>query len=159
MPQADYPTAASEAMLGHGSRFLMASGSSPDLYVDFGEVFNITPPSFTQDQIDVTHMQSENRIREFIDGLVDPGEASFEMNYIPGSDSDNVLLALLQLPIGTSRRRSCRIIYPNDFLDTFDANLQTYEPTVPTDDKMTATVTFKVTGQPVRASLSDSPAP
>ena len=146
-------------MLGHGSRFLMASGSSPDQFVDFGEVFNITPPSFTLDQIDVTHMQSADRIREFIDGLVDPGECSFEQNYIPGSASDIVLLAILALPIGQSRTRNCRIIYPNGKLDTFKANLQQYEPNVPTDDKMTATVTFKVTGKITRQSLTDSPAP
>ena len=159
MPQGSYPTAASAAMLGYGSRFLMASGASPDLYVDFGEVFNITPPSFAQDQIDVTHMQSANRIREFIDGLVDPGECSFEQNYIPGSATDLVLLAILALPAGTSRRRNLRIIYPNGKLDSFQGNLQNYEPTVPTDDKMTATVSFKVTGVVTRASLTDSPAP
>ena len=40
---------------------------------------------------------------------------------------------------------------------TFDANLMTYEPSVPTDDKMTATVTFRVTGVVTRESLLDSP--
>jgi len=159
MPQSAYPSGPSAALLGYGARFLMASGSSPDQYVDFGEVFDITPPSFTSDQVDVTHMQSPDRIREFIDGLVDAGECSFEMNYIPGSASDNVLIAILALAVGVSRRRNLRIIYPNGKLDSFQGNLQSYEPTVPTDDKMTATVTFKVTGRVTRQSLTDSPAP
>jgi hypothetical protein len=142
MPQAAVVQVPSEALLGYGSRFLIESLSSPNVYEDLGEVFNITPPSATVDQVDVTHMQSPDRRREFISGLIDGGECSFEMNYIPGPDE---------------RRRTCRIIYPNSIVHTFDAELTGYEPSVPTDDKMTATVTFKVTGSVTRESLLDSP--
>lgn len=136
----------SAALLGYGSKFLIDDEDSPTNYVELGEVTNITPPSETLDMIDVTHMQSPDRRREFISGLIDPGEVSFEMNWIPGSVSDQRLNVLLNLGVGVSRRRSCRIIYPNGVTDTFNAELMTYEKSVPTDDKMTATVTFKVTG-------------
>lgn len=139
--------AASEALLGYGSTFEIAtSGNSPTDFVSLGEVYNITPPSDTVDQIDVTHMQSPNRRREFISGLVDGGECSFEMNWVPGSTGDSELNEILALGVGVSRRRQCRIRYPNAVTHTFEAELQSYEKTVPTDDKMTATVTFKVTG-------------
>lgn len=157
MPQDAVVSQDSEAMLGYGSRFLIESDNSPNQYVDLGEVFNITPPSSTVDQIDVTHMQSPGRRREFIDGLIDPGECSFEMNYIPGSTADVRLRGILDTPVGTSRKKTCRIIYPNNEVDTFDANLMSYEPTVPTDDKMTATVTFRVTGTVLRENLTNSP--
>jgi len=136
----------SDAMIGYGSVFQIVSENSPDLYVALAEVFNITPPTFTADQIDVTHMTSPDRRREFIPGLIDPGECSFEMNFVPGSTSDDRLIELLNLPAGTNQNRSCRISYPNGVTDTFLASLTGYEPTVPTDDKMTATVTFKVSG-------------
>ena len=48
--------------------------------------------------------------------------------------------------IGTSRRRACRISFPNGVTWSFNAELTGYEPTVPVDDKMTATTTFKVSG-------------
>lgn len=138
---------ASAAMLGYGSIFEIATSSaSPTNFISLGEVFNITPPSANVDPVDVTHMQSPDRRREFISGLIDGGECSFEMNYVPGSDGDDELHEILELPVGESRRRSCRITYPNDVTHTFDAELQTYEASVPTDDKMTATVSFKVTG-------------
>lgn len=138
---------ASGALLGYGSTFKIAtSGNSPTDYISLGEIFNITPPSATQDMIDVTHMQSPDRRREFISGLIDGGECSFEMNYIPGSTGDTELNEILDLAVGVSRRRQCQIRYPNGVTHTFDAELQSYEPTVPTDDRMTATVTFKVTG-------------
>jgi len=133
-------------MLGYGSVFQVQTESSPDQFVDMAEITNITPPTFSLDQVDVTHMASPNRNREFISGLNDPGECSFDMNFIPGSTSDDRIFELLSLPTGASRRRVCRISFPNGVTWTFSAELTGYEPTVPTDDKMTATVTFKVSG-------------
>ena len=89
---------------------------------------------------------SPNRNREFISGLNDPGECSFDMNFVPGSTSDDRLFELLNLPVGVNRRRTMRISYPNGTTWTFTGELTGYEPTVPVDDKMTATVTFKVSG-------------
>lgn len=148
----------SNAILGYNSTFQIERGESPNVFDDMGEVFNITPPSSTVDQVDVSHMKSPNRTREFIDGLIDPGECSFEMNYIPGSASDLILLAIIATPAGTARTRTCRIIYPNNVIDQFEANLQNYEPNLPTDDKATATVTWRVTGVVTRGSVDSPPA-
>lgn len=146
MPLDSPPTAESAAMLGYGSFFRVESGDSPGQFKYIGEISNMTLPSSTVDQVDVTHMQSPGRRREFIDGLIDPGECSFEMNLVPGSETDEFLLDILNTPVGESRRRTCQIIYPNGVLDSFSANLQNYEGTLPTDDKATATVTWRVTG-------------
>lgn len=134
------------AMLGYGSVFQVQTESSPDNYVDISEVISITPPTFSLDQIDVTHMASPNRNREFISGLNDPGECSFDINFIPGNATDDRMFELLNLPTGAVRTRNCRISYPNGVTWSFQAELTGYEPTVPVDDKMTATVTFKVSG-------------
>src|SRR5262245_7277109 len=142
----------SNAMLGYGSKFEISSGvSSPTDFVSVGEVYNITPPSSVIDTIDVTHMQSPNRRREYISGLIDYGECSFELNFIPGSPGDLELIEMLTLPLGVSRKRQARIRYPNGWTDNFEVELSNYEPTVPTDDRMTATVTFKVTGDVTRS--------
>lgn len=143
----------SGAMIGYGSRFQIYSGfgGSPQAdWSDLGEVFNITAPSSNVDMVDVTHMQSPGARREFVPGLTDPGEASFEMNFIPNSDGDNIIAALLDESPST-RKRNCRIIFPNSVMWTFEALLMTYEPTAPTDDKMTANVSFKVTGVVTRS--------
>ena len=103
----------SNAMLGYGSVFQVQTESSPDNYVDMAEVNSITPPSFSLDQVDVTHMASPNRNREFISGLNDPGECSFDMNFIPGNASDDRIFELLSLPTGSSRARNCRVSFPN----------------------------------------------
>lgn len=156
MPQPQVTPQPSEALLGYGSRVLLESLDSPLQFYDLGEVTSITPPSANADQIDTTHMQSPDRRREFISGLIDPGEFSFEMNYIPGSDGDNELNAILDAD-PDERRRNWRIIYPNNVVHTFAGELTGYEPSVPFDDKMTASVTIKVTGVVSRGNLNDSP--
>lgn len=142
----------SQAAIGYGSLFAIETENSPLEFANLAEVFNITPPSMTVDQIDVSHMQSPDRRREFIGGLIDPGECSFQMNYIPGSTSDGRLNDLLDLPIGASRRRQCLITYPNGVTHQFAGELTGYEIDNPTEDKMTATVTFKVSGPVTRSA-------
>ena len=133
--------AETEAMIGYGSNFELHDGGSPGTYDEIAEVFNITPPSDTVDVIDATHTQSPDATREFILGLRDPGECSFEINFVPGGDGD----AAIQAWRDARERRSCRITFPNNVTWTFSGLLTGYEPAAPTDDKMTATVTIKVT--------------
>jgi len=129
-----------EASIGYGAEFEISTDGG-DTWSGVGEVMSITPPSDAIDIIDATHMASPDRTREFITGLRDPGECSFEMNFVPGSAGDTLLQAVRDAAV----RVSCRITYNNAVIWTFSGILTGYEPTVPIDDKMTATVTFKVT--------------
>lgn len=147
---------ATQAKIGYGGKFAIQSDDSPGEYNALEEVKSITPPTSEVDMLDATHMQSPNRRREYVSGLIEPGECSFEMNYVPGSISDQRLNELLDLPASESRRRSCRITFPNGVTHTFDAELQTYEPNMAFDDIMMATVTFKVTGSVVRGTAGDA---
>lgn len=136
----------SDAMIGYSS-FFHISRNGGSTWTEIAEVFDITPPSDTVDQIDTTHMQSPNRRREFISGLSDPGSASFEMNFVPGSASD----LLIQEIRGTGEQVLCRITFPNAVTWQFTGQIESYEPAIPTEDKMTASVSFKVSGSTVAA--------
>ncbi len=132
-----------EAMLGYGSKYEVLDPSlSPPSYVELAEVFNLTPPSFTADRVEATHMQSPNRTREFIPGLLSPGSASFEMNFIPGSDADALIRQMQQDGVTTTHR----ITFPNSVTWSYTASIESYEPAAPTDDRMTATVNINVSG-------------
>jgi len=131
-----------DAAIGYGSEFRLGDGASPETFTALAEVINITPPSDTVDIIDATHMQSPNRTRESIEGLIDPGECSIELNFVPGGPADDAI----QTWKSTGGVRNCQIKFPNGVTWTFSGLLTGYEPTVPVDDKMTATLTIKVTG-------------
>lgn len=138
-----------DASIGYGSYFHISqdSGSS---WIEIAEVYDITPPSSTVDQIDATHMQSPNRNREFIAGLSDPGSASFEMNFVPGSASD----LKIQEIRASGEQVLCRITFPNSVTWKFTGQVESYEPAVPTEDKMTASVSFKVSGSTVATAAA-----
>lgn len=127
----------SQASIGYGSRFQISSDGGIN-YTDMAEVVDITPPNETADVIDVTHMQSPDKTREFIEGLKDPGEVSFTINFVPGSGTDVTLRTMVG-------RQDCRITFPNGYTWTFRAFKTGYEPEAPNEDKMAATVTMKVT--------------
>ncbi|MCM2506065.1 phage tail protein [Aureimonas altamirensis] len=134
----------SEAQIGYSTRFDISTDGGTT-FQPVSEIIEITPPSDTIDTVDATHMSSPNATREFILGLRDPGEASLEMAFIPGSNSD----VLLQSIRDSRQNVTCRITFPNDATWTFQGILTGYEATVPLEDRMTATVTFKVTGSTV----------
>ncbi len=139
-----------KASIGYGITFEMADIATPTAFTYIAEIYDVTPPSESTDTPDATHMQSPNRTREFIEGLTDPGEASFEMNYVPGSDSDKALID------AKGKRKWCRLTFPNGVQLLFRGVRQGYERNAPTDDKMTATVTWKVSGEPI---MTDPAAP
>lgn len=132
---------ATGARIGYGSTFAVSTDGG-STYVSLAEVTSITPPSDNLDIIDATNMDSANATREFIVGLNDPGNCALEMNFVPGSTADQKIVQIRDARVAVY----CRITFPNAVVWTFLGILTGYEPAIPTDDKMSATVTFKVTG-------------
>ena len=135
-----------DAALGYGTAYRVwdASLAIPAL-IEIGEVINVTPPGGTSDRVDATHMKSPGRRREYIAGLIDSGEASFEINWVPGSATDE-LLRTLQTSGAIVQHQ---IEWANGVTVTYDAAITGYEKSVPIDDRMTATITVAPSGEEV----------
>lgn len=139
-----------DGAIGYGAEFEVRDGNQSDSgWVSLGLITSITPPSDTVDQIEITHMASPNRQKQFIAGLSDPGEMSLELNYMPGSVTDEFILEWR----ASGETRESRINYPNtaSLVDTFPTFVSSYVPTIPAGDKMTATLGLKVAGAVVRS--------
>lgn len=134
-----------QAKIGHGTTFAIQTGSPLD-YETIAEVTNITPPNLARDAVDATHTASEEGWREFIPGLKDAGEVSIELNFVPGSDSTDLLMEAFN----AAEPVTCKITFPDSPATewTFAAIMTGFETEAPVDDKMTATATFKLTGKP-----------
>lgn len=137
------------AKIGFGALFKIESLDSPNVMITVGEITSIKPPSVSRDAVDATHSESPEGWREFIAGLKDGGEASVDLNFVPGGAGITMLLREL----GVDTVTACAITLPTTpaYSWTFDAILTGFEPDIPIDDKMSATATFKVTGKPVLA--------
>jgi predicted secreted protein len=131
-----------DAKIGYGSRYEIYSGA---MFVEVGEVINITPGEATADRVDATHMQSPGRRREYISGLIDNGEASFEINWVPGNTTDQLIRGLMT----SGETVEHRVTFPNGVTLTYDASIIGYSKALPIDDRMTATITVAVSGEEV----------
>lgn len=136
------------ASIGYGTVLEIALASAPSTFTYIREVFTATPPNDTDETVDATHFQSPNRTREFIPGFTDGGEASFEMNYVPGSATDLFLRSIKGVKL------VARVTFANGVRILFNCSRQGYEPSAPNEDKMTATLSLKVSGEPSQSAAA-----
>lgn len=131
------------ALIGYGSEFWLdnASGTLTQL----AEILSVTPPNPQVATVEATHMASPNRRREYIAGLIEDGEGTFEMNYVPGSATD----ILIRAALADGVTRSYKIVLPDGDAGweiTGDCVVTGYERNPPIDDRMTAVLTVRFTG-------------
>lgn len=114
------------------------------------EVTSISGPGLSADVIDMTSHDSTTGYREFVQGLKDGGEVSFDIIYVPaGVTHKNASGGLLwYYEQGGTAQHS--IVFPDSATTTwtFDAFVTNFEVGAPIDDKLSASVTIKVTGKP-----------
>ncbi|MBR9840210.1 MAG: hypothetical protein GYB50_20305 [Rhodobacteraceae bacterium] len=137
----------SDGMIGYGSIVRIGRGATPT-WSTLDLVGDLEMPDEQVDEVEVTHMQSPGRRKQFIAGLTDSGEVGVPMNYIPGSATD-VLLKELR----ASREEVLVEITLTDDVDaepeTFSGFLKGYSRTAPVGDKMTAVATFRLSAEVV----------
>lgn len=135
---------ATSAAIGHGSVFSIGDGGGPEVFTPVAETVTITPPNFTRDTVDATHMASPDKWREFIGGLRDAGEVTIELNFVPGGPAQDAIIAKFTADAVSN----FRITFPNAEAWTFAAWCTGFAPEDPLEDKMTVTATFKLSGKP-----------
>ena len=120
-----------------------------DGWVEMGEVDFIEGPGFSKTQIDVTTMGTTGGYREFISGLKDGGEVVLTMNFTKESyeQSKSIFDRVGRFGVEdysfilddnpSEANRSCL---------WFKASVEGMPVTVPIDDKVSMTVTLKVSG-------------
>lgn len=139
------------AKIGHGTEFHLdnASGTLTEL----GEVLSVGLPNPQVAEIEATHYKSPDRRREYIAGLIEDGEGSFEFNYVPGNDTD----VLVREAISAGTARSYKIVLPaasGEWEVSGECIVKGWERNVPIDDRMTATLTVRFTGAVTEAAAA-----
>lgn len=129
---------------GRGTALQRGDGATPEVFTTIANVTSINPPSMERETIDVTAHDSTDGWMEFVGGLKDGGEVSADINYDPGEHDS------LVADFDDEDPRNYRIVFPDDDATTwsFSAILTGFEPEAPYDDKLSASLTWKVTGKP-----------
>lgn len=129
-------------MDGFGTSLARGNGAEPEVFAAIAGVNNLTPPGLSRETIDVTGHDSPNGYREFLGGLKDAGEFSAEINYKPSAHDT------LVDDLEDEDPRNWKIVFPDGTVWTYPAIMTGFTSAAPHDDKLSATVTFKVTGKP-----------
>lgn len=141
---------ATNAAIGFGTAFKRGDGADPEVFTAIAEVTAINGFAMSKDTVDASHMTSTNRYREFISGLRDAGEVSIEINFDPdGTDIANAFT-----DFNANVARNYQIVWADTSEFEFSGICTGVETGAPVDDKMSATLTYKITGQPALTQAS-----
>ena len=140
-----------DAILGINTALKLGDGGTPtEIFTRIAEVKSITGPSLAGDTVDVTNMDSVNAFREFIAGLRDGGEITFDINYLFANATHGSITGILQDWAGTSpnKTRNYKITWPDTGQTTwsFAGIITAHDMAAPVDDVITASMTIKITG-------------
>lgn len=127
-----------------GTQFQRGDGGTPETFVTVGEATSISGPGMERETIDVTSHDSPERFREWVGGLIDAGEVTFEVNWDPAIHVP--LIDDFQDPLP----RNYRIVFPDPPGGGFTvaAFITGMDHEFPHDEKMSADFTFKISGKP-----------
>ena len=143
----------SKAIIGLGTQLQIGDGQPSEAFTTIAEVLSVTAFSLSTDAVDVTNMDSPDKYKEFIPGLRDGGEISFDINYI--FDEATHLVGdsgiLKDFNDTETKKRNFKIIFPDTAVTTweFTGIITGFTNNSPTDAAITASITIKVTSKPV----------
>lgn len=145
-----------EARIGWGGEVHLSTDLTVANLAELDEVVSFGLPDDDVDEVEVTHLKSPGRRREYIAGLQDGGEIEVTLNYAPGSATD--ILIRNAKTAGTTR--AIRFIIPDETgdpewqIDTFAFVKGYARGPVSAADKIESTVRFRITGAQTEAAAA-----
>ncbi len=155
---------------GHGTILAASIVTNPSSMTAIGNVISITGPGQTRDAIEKSTMDSTSKHREFIPGMLDVGETTFDVNYDGSSGGNAAIMGGTNAATGLLKNTNTAMMYTIGFFDgtngTGITNITNHSffqckgmmtglgHAIPFDDKITQPVTIKFTGV---STFTDSP--
>lgn len=138
-----------DALASYATILKAGDGGSPENFATIAEVLDIGGPSLASEIADVTSHSSPNGWREKIATLLDGGEVTFDVNFIPGNATHSATTGLVA-DFKARTRRNYQLVFPDVAQTTweFTAIVSAFEPSAPVDGALTASVTLTISGQP-----------
>jgi predicted secreted protein len=130
------------------------------------DLTNISGPSMSAEEIDVSSHDSDGNFREFVAGFLDAGEISLEGNLSTAAQG----AAVLSAAFNDRAQRQFHIVFPKLVSTStaigdcsalylrwkFDGTITGVETAAPYDDKATFSSTIRITGAPHLIASSSS---
>lgn len=115
-----------------------------EVFTAIANVTSIKGPELKRETLDVTAHDTADAWAEFVGSIKDGGEVSLDVNYDPAKHD-----SLVQ-DFDDSAPRNYKLVFPvtPSVVWSFPALLTEFSSEAPYDDKLAASITFKVSGKP-----------
>lgn len=118
-------------------------GGAP-VWEEIGELRDITPPSLTRNEIELTTHNNDDD--EYIVGIRRHGPMTFNINFVPDLAAHDHIDGLQQAWFDGTRD-IYRLTYPDGTRWLFSGFVSNFAPSAPVDDRLSADVTIRPTGK------------
>ena len=143
---------ASQATAAYGTLLQLGDGGAPENFVTIAEVLDIAGPTLGLDVAETTSHDRPGGYEEWVGTILRTGEVSFDVNFLP-TDATQSFGAGLILDQANRTLRNFQLVFTDVGATTwaFAALVTGFEPAAPVADKLSASVTLKLSGQPTLA--------
>lgn len=139
-----------EARTGWGGKVYLSTDNTEANLALLAEVVDTTFPQDETTEVEATHLNSPGRRKEFLAGLIDGGDVTLNLNYVPGGATDLLLTGAKE----TGTTRKVRFVIPDESgTGAADWNIVTsgfvkrYAPDrMSAGDKIGAVAVLRITG-------------
>lgn len=137
----------SDAISAHGTLLKKGNAASPEVFTTVAEVLDIEGPALEREEYDTTNHGSTNW-EETLPGLKKGGEVTFEINYLPTNATHKNASGGLLYDWAQGTSANWQLVVPSSPTATFAfaAWVKSFQPKEPVADKLSASVTLRLTG-------------
>jgi predicted secreted protein len=129
----------------------LGNGASPEVFTTIANVSSITGLQLSANVVDVTSHSTAVPWRQKITTLLDAGDLTFDLFFIPSDTAHQGLLTIFQEKNGTTNGlRNYQLWFPDGVPTKYEfaAYISKFSMTEAVDNVVRAAVTFTATGQP-----------
>jgi predicted secreted protein len=139
----------SNAIFAQGTLLKIGDGAGTEVFTTIAEVTDIGGPELTLEVADVTNHSSTAGWREKIGAILDGGQVSLSINYIPTDATHNNTAGLVR-DLRSRTKRNFQLVFSDSGNTTwaFTALVVSFSPAEPIDGQLAAEVSLDITGQP-----------
>lgn len=139
------------ALAAYGVLLKIGNGATSETFTTIAEVRDIEGPGLKLETKEVTSHDSGGW-REYIGTLLEGGEVSFELNFIPTNATQSYSAGLIEDMVNRTKR-NFQIIWSDTGNTTwaFTALVAEFNPSAGVEDELMAEVTLQITGAPTLA--------
>lgn len=140
-----------DGLAAFGTAFQIGNGATPEVFTSIAEVVAIGGPGLAMEVVDVTSHGSAGAFREKVGGLLDGGDITLDLNFVPTAATHKEAVGGLLYNYTQRTVNNYKLIFADATYWILPCLITGFTPDNPVEGKIGASVTLTVAGEPTLA--------